>query len=142
MHPLILDPCPLTLPEEAYVMMGDHIAYAVRACQIRGFLNPVIVCQFAKLLKIACGHENTHAAASELDLIKLLEWGQDSHLPDPLLSTIANANTAREVAIACSFDPILLKLIFQHARHAITSHATDIRPNFFLADYSGNGIYQ
>jgi len=47
---------PPPLPEEAYIMMGDHIAYALQACQRRGFKQPFIACQFAKLLKIACGH--------------------------------------------------------------------------------------
>ena len=57
-------------------MMGDHVAYALRACSERGFNQPIIACQFAKLLKIACGHENTHAAASELDLAALLRWAE------------------------------------------------------------------
>src|SRR6185369_12835298 len=105
-------PCPvsgdtLNLPEEAYIMMGDHIAYALRACKLRGFSTPIIACQFAKLLKIACGHENTHAAASELDLKQLLSWGQAGGLSDSTLATISGANTAREIAIASGFDSVL-----------------------------------
>jgi cobalt-precorrin-5B (C1)-methyltransferase len=131
----------LPLPEEAYIMMGDHIAYALRACELRGFLTPTIACQFAKLLKIACGHENTHAAASELDLSKLLEWSVDSDIPQTILDSISNANTAREIAIACSFDPVLLELIFRHARLAVEKHAPGVSIQFLIADYSGNSIF-
>jgi cobalt-precorrin-5B (C1)-methyltransferase len=130
-----------TLPEEAYIMMGDHIAYALRACRQRGYLRPIIACQFAKLLKIACGHENTHAAASELDLAQLLEWGQQGGLSVSILTAIAAANTAREIAIASSFDPLLFGLVLQHARHAAGLHAPDMNPHFLLADYSGNCVF-
>jgi cobalt-precorrin-5B (C1)-methyltransferase len=131
----------LHLPEEAYVMMGDHIAYALQACQLRGIDQPIIACQFAKLLKIACRHENTHAAASELDLARLLEWAEDSRLPQSILDSISNANTAREIAITCSFDPTLLELVFQHARLAVRKHAADVSAHFLVADYSGNCIF-
>lgn len=129
------------LPEEAYIMMGDHIAYALNACQKRGFRRPVIACQFAKLLKIACGHANTHAAASDLDIERLLAWGQEGGLSDWTLATISNANTAREIAIASSFDPLLLDVVFRHARSAAQRHAPEIQVHFLVADYSGNCIY-
>jgi cobalt-precorrin-5B (C1)-methyltransferase len=127
--------------EESFIMMGDHIAYALQACQLRGFNQPVITCQFAKLLKIACGHENTHAAASDLDLERLLAWGQDGGLSDATMSTISSANTAREIAIASSFDPHLLKLVFHHARCAVAQHAPETEAQFIIADYSGNCVF-
>lgn len=130
-----------TLTEEAYIMMGDHIAYALRACQQRGFLTPVIACQFAKLLKIACGHENTHAAASDLDLARLLEWAQDADIAPSILETISTANTAREIAISCNFAPELLNLVFKHAGLAASQHAASVSPRFLVADYSGNCIF-
>ena len=146
--PLPLVPCPavpsqrtMGLPEEAYIMMGDHIAYALQACQRRGFNQPIIACQFAKLLKIACGHENTHAAASELDHTRLLEWAENANLPQAILESISNANTAREIAITCSFDPALLELVFQHARLAVRKHAPEVSAQFLVADYSGNCIF-
>jgi cobalt-precorrin-5B (C1)-methyltransferase len=130
-----------TLPEEAFIMMGDHVAYALQACHMRGFNQPVIACQFAKLLKIACGHGNTHAAASELDIEQLLAWGREGGLSDLTLATISTANTAREIAIASSFDPLLLELVFRHARRATGTHATEIHTHFLVADYSGNCIF-
>jgi cobalt-precorrin-5B (C1)-methyltransferase len=130
-----------TLPEEGFIMMGDHIAYALQACHKRGYMRPIIACQFAKLLKISCGHENTHAAASELDLSRLLEWARDSGLQQSLLDSIAQANTAREIALTCCFDPALLELVFQHARLVATRHAPGVAPRFLVADYSGNCVF-
>ena len=129
------------LSEESFIMMGDHIASAVRACQQRGFGKPVIACQFAKLLKIACGHENTHAAASVLDLAQLLTWAEEGELPESLRATISSANTAREIAITSNFDPLLLELVSRHARMAVVKHAPDVSPRFLVADYSGNAIF-
>lgn len=125
------------LPEEAFVMMGDHVADALQSCARRGFLEPFVACQFAKLLKIACGHENTHAAASELDLARLLGWAGEAGLPKAITATIAPANTAREIVIAANFAPSLLKLVCGHAITAAQRHAPNLSPQFLVADYDG-----
>lgn len=143
--PLTLTACRLPhhagFPEEAFIMMGDHVAYALRASQQRGFDRPVITCQFAKLLKIACGHENTHAAASELDLSTLRNWATKEGLPGQLLDLIAGANTAREIIITSVFDPVLLDLVCRHAHQAARCHAPGIAPSFLVADYGGSIVY-
>ncbi|HEX9079484.1 MAG TPA: cobalt-precorrin-5B (C(1))-methyltransferase CbiD [Desulfuromonadaceae bacterium] len=128
------------LPEEAYIMMGDHVAHAARACQERGFDRPVIACQFAKLLKIACGHENTHAVASEMDLSRLRAWADAAGLPSPLRALVSRANTAREIALESRFDPALLELVCRRARDAVQGHAPGIRAEFLVADYGGNVV--
>jgi len=131
----------VAFPEEAFIMMGDHVAYALRACLQRGFDQPVITCQFAKLLKIACGHENTHAAASELDLATLRKWAMHHGLPVQTLDLIAGANTAREIIIASNFDTVLLELVCCHTHQAAQDHAPGIAPTFLVADYSGSIVY-
>jgi cobalt-precorrin-5B (C1)-methyltransferase len=125
------------LPDEAFVMMGDHVAHALRSCAQRGFVQPLVACQFAKLLKIACGHENTHAAASELDLSRLLGWAREAGLPEAVTAAIAPANTAREIVIASNFDPGLLELVCNHAAKAAKRHEKNLRTQFLLADYNG-----
>jgi cobalt-precorrin-5B (C1)-methyltransferase len=138
-------PPPLTggsvsLPEEVFIMMGDHVAHALSACAGRGFERPLIACQFAKLLKIACGHANTHAAASELDLAALRQWAEAEHLPPDIIGIIAGANTARELVIACGFDRRLLELVCGRARDAAQRHAPSLRPAFLVTDYAGNVV--
>ncbi|MFZ4857633.1 MAG: cobalt-precorrin-5B (C(1))-methyltransferase CbiD [Desulfuromonadaceae bacterium] len=130
-----------TLPEEAYIMMGDHVAYTLQACARRGFAAPVIACQFAKLLKIACGHENTHAAASELDLAVLLGWAEAAHISPEFLAIISHANTAREIAVATGFDRALMELVSDRARNSAAVHAPGIQAQTLLCGYDGNVFF-
>jgi cobalt-precorrin-5B (C1)-methyltransferase len=128
------------LPEEAFIMMGDHVAYALRACAKRGFTKPIIACQFAKLLKIACGYENTHAAASELDLAVLREWAEAAHVPPEIIAIISHANTAREIAVATGFDKVLMELVAGRARQAAAVHAPGILVRSLLCGYDGTVV--
>ncbi|HIJ81957.1 MAG TPA: cobalt-precorrin-5B (C(1))-methyltransferase, partial [Desulfuromonadales bacterium] len=122
--------------EEAFIMMGDHVAYTLNACAARGFLKPVIACQFAKLLKIACGHKNTHAAVSELELEVLKQWAEGAQLSADLIGLIARANTAREVALESGFDPELVRLVTVRAEQAAIQHSATIKVHFLLCPYS------
>jgi cobalt-precorrin-5B (C1)-methyltransferase len=135
-----LHPSPFILPEEACIMMGDHVAYALRACAKRDYMQPIIACQFAKLLKIACGYENTHAAASELDLAVLLKWAETAHVVPENLAIIAHANTAREIAVATGFDETLMELVAVRARQACALHATGIEVHTLLSRYDGTVV--
>ena len=121
-------------------MMGDHVAYALRACAKRGFMKPIIACQFAKLLKIACGYENTHAAASELDLAVLRGWAEAAHVPPENLAIISHANTAREIAVATGFDRALMELVADRARQAAAVHAPGIQVRPLLCGYDGTVV--
>ena len=125
------------LAEEAFVMMGDHIAHAVRAAALRGFHEPLIACQFAKLLKIACGHANTHAAASQLDLAQLLAWARDGRLPASLQEQLVHAHTAREAVIASGFSPALLEMVARRAGTAAAAHSPESRCRFLVCGYEG-----
>ena len=128
------------LPEEACIMMGDHVAYALRACAVRGFMEPVIACQFAKMLKIACGHENTHAAASELDLAVLRGWAEEAHVPPENLAIISGANTAREIAVTTGFDTVIMALVAFRAVQAAALHAPGIQARPLLCGYDGKVV--
>ena len=130
----------LCFQEEAYIMMGDHVAYAVRACAARGLIEPIIACQFAKLLKIACGYENTHAAASELDLSLLRGWAEAAQVAPEHLAIISSANTAREIAVATNFDAVLMDLVVARARQATAVHAPGIQVHPMLCGYNGNVV--
>jgi cobalt-precorrin-5B (C1)-methyltransferase len=128
------------LAEEAGIMMGDHVAYALQACVKRGFTKPIIACQFAKLLKIACGYENTHAAASELDLAVLRQWAETAQFSAEMIALISQANTAREIAVATSFDKSLMQLITDKAIRAAAVHAPGIQAHPLLCGYDGTVI--
>jgi len=126
--------------EEAFIMMGDHVAYALQACARRGFMRPVIACQFAKLLKIACGHPNTHAGASELDLAALRGWAEEAGLSPQMISIITQANTAREIALASRFDTGLLELVAGRAVRAAALHESGVAVQVLLCGYDGKVV--
>lgn len=127
--------------EEGCVMMGDHVAHSLRACMLRGFDQPFIACQFAKLFKIACGYGNTHAAASELDLKNFAQWAEENDFPENSITAIKRANTAREIIINHHFDRQLIALVCKHAFLSAQEHAPGIKPVFLLADYSGKIVF-
>jgi cobalt-precorrin-5B (C1)-methyltransferase len=78
-------------------MMGDHVGYALEACHRKGVPRVLLAAQFAKLVKIACGHPQTHVGSSRLDLDRLADWARVDGLDGGLTEEIECANTARQV---------------------------------------------
>jgi cobalt-precorrin-5B (C1)-methyltransferase len=128
------------LPEEAFIMMGDHVAFALKASLISGYTQPIIACQFAKMLKIACGYENTHAAASALDLAVLYGWAESAKLLPAKLAVISQANTAREIAVTTGFDEQLMNLVADRARLAAARHSDGIQMQPLLCGYDNSVV--
>lgn len=133
-----LKPSPL---DEACIMMGDYIGYALNSCMSHGYRKPIIACQFAKFFKIACGYQNTNAAASELDLKNFASWVKSAGYSSKFVTLIQSANTAREIIIESNFDNKLLEIVSSHALQAASIHAPGITPRFLLADYGGKIVF-
>jgi len=129
------------LPEEAFVMMGDHVGHALRACVRKGVEQVVIAGQFAKLLKIACGHEQTHVNSSELDLKMLAEWFVDTNPRSPVPGYCSQANTARHVLEASGNDPALVELVCEKVRTFAAGITTGQEIKVLLAGYNGEVLY-
>jgi cobalt-precorrin-5B (C1)-methyltransferase len=129
------------LKEESFVMMGDHVGHALRACRSKGATAVVLAGQFAKLLKIACGHEQTHVSSSELDLKQLEEWLQLETRNAKLETVVRSANTAREVLEASGFAPFLVDLVCSRARESAQRLAPGISLKVLLAGYRGEVLY-
>jgi cobalt-precorrin-5B (C1)-methyltransferase len=130
-----------TLPEEAFVMMGDHVGYALRACAGKGVRKVVIAGQFAKLLKIACGHEQTHVSSSELDLRELERWLVQADLRSPVPGPWSRLNSARQVLEASDHDPSMIELVCHRAREFAKKLAPGLEINVLLAGYHGEVLY-
>lgn len=122
-------------------MMGDHVAHAARSCVARGFPKPVLACQFAKLVKIACGHANTHAAASRMDLSRLAEWLQADQAPQFLSDLAIRANTARELALTADYHPELLATVARRVILAMQQHAPQLAPTVLICGYDGDNAW-
>lgn len=129
------------LPEEAFIMMGDHVGYALKACQRKGVKGTVVAGQFAKLLKIACGHEQTHVSSSELDLQELAAWCAADVVTAGLAGLARRANTARQVLVDSEYNPALIKLVCTRAKAAAARMAPGLEVSVLLAGYDGEVLY-
>ena len=133
--------CRESLAEEVFVMMGDHVGYALKACQRKGVQEVILAGQFAKLLKIACGHEQTHVSSSELDLSELAGWC--SLLPETACfePLARQANTARQVLEESAYNAALIELVCSNAKAAADKMAPGLTVRVLLAGYNREVLY-
>jgi cobalt-precorrin-5B (C1)-methyltransferase len=129
------------LSEEAFIMMGDHVGYALRACESKGIRNVVLAAQFAKLLKIACAHEQTHVSSSQLDLCQLREWLAASPRTSRFAPCAVHANTAREILQATGSAKEIISLVSTRASRFVAQLAPRLRHKVLLAGYAGEVLY-
>jgi cobalt-precorrin-5B (C1)-methyltransferase len=129
------------LAEEAFIMMGDHVGYALRACARKHVKKTVVAGQFAKLVKIACGHEQTHASSSELDLRMLLEWIAATPHASRLAPLLSEAHTAREVLETSGSDSGLIDLVCGRVAEFARKLAPGLNTKVLLAGYDAKVLF-
>ena len=129
------------LPEEAYVLMGDYVGHALRACAAKAVRQVVLAGQFAKLLKIGCGHQQTHVSSSELDLSTLAEWLAQEPQTANMQPLAQSANTARQVLEDSRHDPHLMALVCERARAAARKLAPGVTVQVMLVGYTSDVLY-
>jgi cobalt-precorrin-5B (C1)-methyltransferase len=129
------------LGEEAFVMMGDHFGYSLMSCAKKGAQQVILAGQFAKLVKIACGHQQTHVSSSELDLAQVAEWLSENPATAYLEQTARQANTARHLLEASGYDQALIELVCRRVAEACAHTAPGLPVRVFLAGYQGETLY-
>ena len=129
------------LGEEAFVMMGDHFGYSIKSCARKGAQQVVIAGQFAKMVKIACGHQQTHVSSSELDLATLADWLKEDPATAHLERRAREANTARHLLEASGYDRALIELVCARVAEACALSAPGLPVRVFLAGYQGETLY-
>lgn len=82
-------------PIEAFVQVADFFAFSVREALRFGFRRIVHSVFFGKAVKMAQGHEYTHAHKASLDLELLAEIARHFGRGPDFCSELAGANTAR-----------------------------------------------
>lgn len=127
----------LALPDEAFVMMGDHLGYTLDACHRKGVTEVVLAAQFAKLLKIACGHPQTHVRHSQLDLGQLLQWAKEIDLDAAERQKLELANTAREVFETFGANSPLVERVAREALEICQQQISATELSILLIDYRG-----
>jgi cobalt-precorrin-5B (C1)-methyltransferase len=131
----------LGLKEESFIMMGDHFGYSLRACAARRVPEVIVAAQFAKLVKIACGHEQTHIASSELDLRAVAGWLEETPELAHLAPLTGEANTARHLLELSGNDSGLIELVCRKAAAVCARVAPKVPVRIFLAGYDGEQLF-
>jgi cobalt-precorrin-5B (C1)-methyltransferase len=130
------------LPKEAYILMGDHVAFSLDQAGRQGFKKIHLAAQWGKLLKIAGGSGDTHVRAGFITPGKavagLAELGilvpGNPHTAREILSLLAKdkeAAAGRELAVVC-----------QAARRLALPLARQTPVTVFLVSYEGRIIAQ
>lgn len=125
------------LPDESFVMMGDFIGYTLEACHRKGVPQLALSGQFAKLLKIACGHPQTHVRHSQLDLTQLLQWAEEIGLDAAECQRLELANTARQVFEDFGVDSPLVEWVGAEALMICQRQVPGAEVTILLTDYQG-----
>jgi cobalt-precorrin-5B (C1)-methyltransferase len=129
------------LREESFVMMGDHFGYSIRSCVRKGVAEVIVAGQFAKMVKIACGHEQTHVSSSELDLATVAGWLKETPRLAHLEKMAREANTARHLLEGSGYDQGLIELVCRKVAEASAAIAPTVSLQVFLAGYAGEMLY-
>jgi len=87
----------LCLPEEAQVMMGDYLEYALKAARRHGFRRIHLAGMWAKVLKCALGIPQTHVRNGALEVRQAAALLAELGLEKEAAAKLAQANTAKEI---------------------------------------------
>jgi len=87
----------LHLPEEALVMMGDYLFYALEAAGRHGFTEIILAAMWAKLIKAALAIPQTHVRNGALETRQAADLLAGLGLDETTAAQMRTANTAREI---------------------------------------------
>ncbi len=87
----------LSLPEEAYVMMGDYLQFSLYEAAQRGFSTVHLAGMWAKIMKAALRIPQTHVRHGALEVADGARLLASLGATGGLLEKFAQANTAREM---------------------------------------------
>jgi cobalt-precorrin-5B (C1)-methyltransferase len=129
-----------SLPEEAFIQVGDFIGTGVKHCARRGIRRAIVVGMMGKLSKMANGKMQTHAAGSEVNMELLAGLARELGARDEVVEEIRGANTARHVLEVCQREGLtavtsmVCRRVTDHCR-AHAGGALDVHTR--LVDFSG-----
>ncbi len=87
-----------SLPEEAFVQMGDWVGFTLKHALRKGVRKVIIAGMIGKLSKIADGQFHTHARRAAVNLDLLAQVAEGCGANPKLVDRIRSANTAREAS--------------------------------------------
>lgn len=131
----------VSLPEEAYIQMGEFTGYALRDCVAKGVSRAVLVGMIGKLSKIGDGRMQTHVAGAEVDVRRLAELARACGAPDEVAAQVAQANTARHVQEIMQAAQVtgIYDAICERARQASLKYVNGaLQVDVLMCDFDGS----
>lgn len=86
-----------TLPEEAFIEMGDFVGFTLKQCKRQGAKRVSMVGMMGKFSKVAQGIMMVHSKSAAVDFEFLAQIAREVGAEQPLLEEIQAANTASQV---------------------------------------------
>jgi cobalt-precorrin-5B (C1)-methyltransferase len=130
------------LPETAFVQAGDFFSFSLKNAAKRRFGEILYAAFFGKMVKMAQGHGQTHAARSAIDFDVLSSWCASFGMKTGALRSVRQSNTAREaLAIIRAEDPGIRILQHITGRALLTARRfAGFYPDlcFYLFDFEGD----
>ncbi len=131
----------ITLPDEAYIQMGEFTGYALRDCATKGVRSVTLVGMIGKLSKIGDGRMQTHVAGAEVDVQGLAEVAKDYGASADVVEQVRHANTARhfqELMLAHGLRGVF-DVICERARAASQMHVHHtLDVDVLMCDFDGS----
>jgi len=134
-----------SLPEEAFVQMGDYVAFAVRLASRMGFAGVTLAAFFGKALKMAQGMGHTHAHKGPVDLERLAGWTAAETQDAALAHAVRQANTARGALEALSGAKAarVVARVGEEMLRAVRGYAeTPMRLEGMIFDFAGQVVWR
>jgi cobalt-precorrin-5B (C1)-methyltransferase len=130
-----------SLPEEAFIQVGDFVGTGLRHCARRGARRGIVVGMIGKLSKMADGKMMTHAAGSEVNMGLLAELASQVGAGPELVARIRNANTARHALELCAaegFVGVTSQVCRRVTEHGRAHAGGDLQVCAELVDFDGS----
>ncbi len=87
----------LSLPDEAYAMMGDYLHFSLRKAAEKGFTTIHLAAMWAKIIKAAMQIPQTHVRHGALEIHDAAAMLERCGVDMVLLDKLRHSNTAREM---------------------------------------------
>ncbi len=129
------------LPEEAYVMMGDYVEYALTDAKQHGFVKIHLCAQWAKMMKTAMGTPQTHVRHGALEAAEARDFLIGLGIAVPRKREY---NTSREIyehiRSAGSSSGEALRAVCNEARTYCERITSGVPVSVYLVSYEGDII--
>lgn len=133
----------LSLPEVAYIQMGDQLSFTLEECTRMGFEKVHLWAMMGKLSKIAAGHLRTHYTKSSIELDFLLDLAGKTGATKEDLEDLRMAGTAHEFlerAKSCNARRFFADICHLAAKSCSEHVGGAFSIDCVLVDYEGNAL--